>query len=100
MTLVRLLWRSSRWVALVAIVAGIVAGAGGVGLIALIQRALARNDLASARLAWSFAGVCLAVLATRIASQTLLIRLAQCSVQDLYVSLSRSIISLPLPQLE
>src|SRR5262245_8294958 len=100
MSLVRLLLRNARWVALVAVAAGLVAGAAGVGLIALIQGALARDRFDGKSLAWQFAALCPAALVARVASHALLIRLAQRSVHDLYVSLSRSIIALPLRQLE
>jgi putative ATP-binding cassette transporter len=100
MTLVRLLLRSSRAAALVAAAAGLVAGAGGVGLIALVQRELRDDAPQLGRTARLFAGLCLVVLVARAGSQALLIRLAQRSVHHLYVSLSRSIAGLPLRRLE
>jgi putative ATP-binding cassette transporter len=100
MSLLRLLLRSSRWTALVAVAAGLVAGATGVGLIALIQHTLAQRAGDDRRLAWAFAGVCLVVLLARIVSHALLIRLAQRSVYHLYVHLSRAIIALPLARFE
>jgi putative ATP-binding cassette transporter len=84
----------------VAAVAGLVAGAGGVGMIALIQHALAGDDHGAGRLAWRFAGLCLVVLFTRVASQALLVRLAQRSAFQLYVRRSRAIVALPQRQLE
>jgi putative ATP-binding cassette transporter len=100
MSLVRLILRSSRWIALVAAVAGLVAGAGGVGMIALIQRALAGDDHGPGWFAERFAGLCLTVLFARVASQALLILLAQRSAYRLYVHLSRAIVALPQRQLE
>src|SRR5919204_2869118 len=99
MNLVRLLLRSSRWTVVLAVAAGLAGGAGSVGLIALIHAALSREDSPSALLVWGFAGLCLAVLLTRIASQALLIRLAQGSVFRLVTSLSRQILAVPLRRL-
>ena len=87
MNLVRLLLTSSRRTALLALAAGLAGGAAGVGLIALIQSALARDDLRSGWFVGSFAGLCLAVLVTRAASLVLLIRLAQDVVFRLYNNL-------------
>ncbi len=100
MSLIRLLLRGSRWTVFVATAAGFVAGAAGVGLIALIQQTLASDNLRPRQAAWSFAGLCLLVLLTRASSQALLIRLSQRSVNGLYVRLSRAIMALPLRQIE
>ena len=100
MSLLRLLLRASRWTAVIAVAAGLVAGATGVGLIGLIQYTLAQRVVDDRRLAWTFAGLCLLVLLTRILSHALLIRLAQRSVYHLYVHLSRAIIALPLARFE
>src|SRR5262249_29741070 len=89
MNLVQLLLRSSRRTTLLAVAAGLAGGACSVGLIALIQAALASAEASAGLLAWGFAGLCLAVLLTRVASQALLIRLAQGSVARLYTHLSR-----------
>jgi putative ATP-binding cassette transporter len=96
----KLLLGSSRWTAILALVAGLVGGAAGVGLIALIQFALGVQDVPVGRLVAAFAGLCLAVLVTRAASQTLLIRLAQNSVFRLYTRLSRAMLAVPLRQFE
>src|SRR5262245_61363984 len=100
MNVFKLLLLSSRWTAILALVAGLVGGAAGVGLIALIQSALGVDDVAVGRLATAFAGLCLAVLLTRAASQALLIRLAQRSVFRLYTHLSRRMLAISLRQFE
>jgi putative ATP-binding cassette transporter len=114
MNLVRLLLSSSRRTALLAVAAGLAGGAASVGLIALIHAALNRSDglislihavlhrdsPEAGALAWGFAGLCLVVLLTRIASQALLIRLAQGSVFRLHTGLSRRILDVPLGRLE
>jgi putative ATP-binding cassette transporter len=100
MNLVRLLLRSSTRTVVLAVAAGLAGGAGGVGLVALIQVALGHDGPQPGRLVWGFAGLCLAVLLTRAASQALLIRLAQDSVCHLYVHLSREILGVPLREFE
>lgn len=100
MNVFKLLLLSSRWTAVLALVAGLVGGAAGVGLIALIHSALGADDVAVGRLAAAFAGLCLAVLLARAASQALLIRLAQRSVFRLYAQLSRRMLAISLRQFE
>ena len=75
-------------------------GAGGVGLIALIQASLGRGDASISRLAWAFVGLCGVALLTRIVSQALLIRLSQGTVFRLHEQLSRQILATPLRTLE
>src|SRR5262249_18552190 len=84
----------------VAVAAGLAGGAGSVGLLALVHAALSGDDASAGPFAWGFAGLCLAVLLARIASQALLIRLGQGSVFRLYTHLSRQILAAPLRQLE
>src|SRR5262245_29029527 len=100
MNLVRLLLRSSRRTVLLAVAAGLAGGAASVGLIALIHAALNRDGPGAGPLAWGFAGLCLVVLLTRVASQALLIRLGQGSVFRLHTGLSRRILDVPLGRLE
>jgi putative pyoverdin transport system ATP-binding/permease protein len=100
MNLVQLLLRSSRRTVVLAVAAGLAGGACSVGLIALIQVALGSDGPSAGRLVWGFAGLCLAVLLTRAASQALLIRLAQESVSQLYEHLSREILAVPLREFE
>ncbi len=99
MDLLALLWRDSRGTAGVAVAAGAIGGAGGVGLIALIQASLNRGA-PSYELAWAFAGLCVVVLLTRIASQAILIRLSQGTLFRLHEQLSRQILAAPLRTLE
>jgi putative ATP-binding cassette transporter len=100
MNLVRLLLGSSKRTMLLAVAAGLAGGAGSVGLLALIHVALSQPDTSVKRIAWVFAGLCLAVLFARVASQLLLIRLGQDSALRLYTHLSRRILATPLRHLE
>jgi putative ATP-binding cassette transporter len=100
MNLTRLVLRSSMGTMVLAVLAGLAGGAGSVGLLALIHVALNQDDISGEPLAWGFAGLCLAVLLARVASQVLLIRLGQGAALRLYTHLSRQILATPLRQLE
>src|SRR5262245_8218420 len=100
MNLLGLLMRSSKWTVVLAGAAGLAGGAGSVGLLALIHAALSRDGTSPAPLVWGFAGLCLAVLLARVASQALLIRLAPGSVFRLSTHLSRQVLAAPLRDLE
>jgi putative ATP-binding cassette transporter len=100
MNLIRFLLRSSRVAVIAATLAGVLGGAGSVGLLALIHDALDRADGAVALPLGAFLGLCLLVLLTRVVAQTLLVRLGQSAVYDLGLHLSRRLLDTPLRQLE
>ncbi|HEX7318157.1 MAG TPA: cyclic peptide export ABC transporter [Pyrinomonadaceae bacterium] len=101
MTLVYFLMRKSRrgLVAFVILV-GILAGLSNTALLALINNAL--HGAADSRLttAATFAAVCALMLASRVVSQSLLVRLAQGILFDLRMQLSRQVLDVPLRHLE
>lgn len=98
--LVGFLLRSSRASVAVAVTAGLVAGLGGVGVIALVAAALRTDALPAARLAPAFAAVCLATVVARVVAQVALIRVAQGSVSRLVRHLCGHILALPLQRFE
>jgi putative ATP-binding cassette transporter len=98
MNLFRLLLRTSGRSVALAVAIGLAGGLASAGLIALIQHALAGNT--SGPLVAAFAGLCGVVLITKIASQALLVRLGHQAVHDLYLHLSRRVLSVPLRALE
>jgi putative ATP-binding cassette transporter len=100
MNLLKLLLRSSRASVAVAILAGIVGGLTTAGLIALIQIALVQPESIGPKLIAGFVGLCAVVLIAKIVSQTILIRIAQRAVCNLYLQLSRTILAAPLRGLE
>src|SRR5690348_2787013 len=100
MNLLSLLLRTSRGTIAVAVLAGALGGLASAGLIALVQQALTQPQTDSAALAGAFAGLCVAVLVTKVVSQALVIRLAQRAVHDLYLHLSRGVLAVPLRGLE
>jgi putative ATP-binding cassette transporter len=100
MSLIAFLLRASRGAIVLSVVAGLTAGATGVGLIALIQQELASESPRPASMAWAFAGLCVAAAAARAAAQMAMIRLGQGAVAELSVHLVRRTLMLPLRAFE
>jgi putative ATP-binding cassette transporter len=89
------------WItAAAAVAAGLVGGACSAGLIALINTALHRADLARTLLAAAFAGLVAAKIASNIVARLLLNRFAQQTLSYLCRDLSRRVLATPLAQLE
>jgi putative ATP-binding cassette transporter len=89
------------WGAVVVIIlAGTISGVCNAGLIALINRGLAKLGATPASLIWAFAGLCILLPLARFLSNALLIRLAATSMSDLRLQLSRRILRAPLHVLE
>ncbi|HSG39413.1 MAG TPA: cyclic peptide export ABC transporter, partial [Thermoanaerobaculia bacterium] len=93
------LLRRSRGLLVLAVLAGLVSGACGTGLLAVINSALAGSQ-PRATLLWSFVGLCVLVPLTRIAAEVLLTRVGQDTILDLRMQLSRSLLGVPLRNLE
>ncbi|MEM8531174.1 MAG: cyclic peptide export ABC transporter [Chloroflexota bacterium] len=100
MKLVRFLFGVSKRAVFFSLMAGVVAGACGTGLVALITMALNQQLTSEPTFAWIFFGVCALLLLSSVFSQVLLIRLAQDTILKLRLSLSRQILATPLHQLE
>jgi putative ATP-binding cassette transporter len=98
--MILLLLRSSWLIVLFAGLTGAISGVASVALIAIIHQTLQRPGAATVEYAWPFAGICLIVLLTRIASQVALTRLAQNSISKLCLGLCRRILEAPLVRLE
>ncbi len=81
-----------------AIITGLISGVGSAALIAIINTAV--NGSSSASWLWPFLGISVMALFTGIISQFVLIDLAQNSVYNLRLSLSRRILAAPFQQLE
>ncbi len=82
----------------IAIITGLLSGIGSAALIAIINTAINSGNPAS--WLWPFLGISVLVLLTGIVSQFVLIDLAQNSVYNLRLSLSRRILAAPFQQLE
>jgi putative pyoverdin transport system ATP-binding/permease protein len=100
MNLLFFLLRASKGVVALSILAGVVSGVSGVGLIALINTALGDDALSHRELAWGFLALCLVAALTRVLTQTAMVRLAQGSVANLCTHLCRKILAISLRQFE
>ncbi len=100
MSLVGFLLRTSRGVMVLSAIAGAAGGAAAIGLIALIQRELARESAAPGVLAWAFAGLCLASAAARVVAQVAMVKLGQGAIAQLCLHLVRHTLVLPLRAFE
>jgi putative pyoverdin transport system ATP-binding/permease protein len=94
------LWRKSPVIVLLAIIAGFLSGAGGIGLLSLITIALSKQHGLSTFLVWGFLGLCALVVITQYFSQMLLTHISEKATFDLRLQLSRQILSVPLRHLE
>lgn len=99
MRLIYFLLRASKGIVTLAVTAGLISGVANSGLVILIHRALSGAG-AMAWLVWSFVGLCLVILITRVLSELLLIHLGQEAVLRLRLDMSRRILATPLRHLE
>jgi putative ATP-binding cassette transporter len=100
MKLLSFLFGYSRKLVTLAIVSGILGGLSNVGIIALINTTLSAQGTSDRVIFWSFVGLALMLLVTRIVSSIVLTQLAQNAILDLRMQLSRQILGVPLRDLE
>jgi putative ATP-binding cassette transporter len=101
MSLISFLLRSSWQMVTIAIITGFISGGSSAALIALISRAISQGIGASLdTLAIAFGSLALIALTSSITSQVMLIRLAQQSIFQLRLGLSRQILATELVHLE
>jgi len=100
MKLLGLVWRYSRGLVVLAIVAGIISGLSNAALIGVVHRALVDGRNAMPLLGLIFIAICVALPLSRLISQVLLTYLAQKATFDLRMTLARRILAAPLRQLE
>jgi putative pyoverdin transport system ATP-binding/permease protein len=98
MQIIWFLLQASRWGLAIAIITGLISGIGSAALIAIINTAV--NSGNPTNWLWSFLGISAIALFTGIVSQFVLINLAQNSVYELRLNLSRRILAAPFQQLE
>lgn len=99
MTVLRFLFRLSPRMVLLAILFGLISGAGSAGLLALISAALTSREF-SARLPLAFLGLCLLALVARFGSDFILSYLGHGSSLKLRMKLTQQILAAPLRHLE
>jgi putative pyoverdin transport system ATP-binding/permease protein len=98
MQIIWFLLRASWQSMMIAIITGLISGIGSAALIAIINTAVNSGNPAS--WLWPFLGIAGTALFTGIVSQFVLIDLAQNSIYNLRLDLSRRILAAPFQQLE
>jgi putative ATP-binding cassette transporter len=100
LNLLTFLLRASRGVVALSLLAGIVGGLSGVGMIALIHAELGHSAPSPTRVGLAFAGLCLVAALARVAAQASMVRLAQGTVYRLCLHICRKILAVPLRRFE
>jgi putative ATP-binding cassette transporter len=100
MRLLAFLLRASRGTVAVSIAASLVVGVGGVVLIAIVQRELARSSPSSWRIAAAFFGLAALTAAARFVAQAAIARLGQGAVAKLCTRIARKVLDLPFAEFE
>jgi len=94
------LLRESRGLAILAVLSGLIAGVGNSGLLALINMQITNVGNSTKTLVWSYVGLCILTLASRVVSELILTRLSLGTMFDLRMKLSKQILAAPLRHLE
>ncbi len=100
MKLLAFLLRASRGMVAVSVAASLVAGIGGVVLIALVHAELSREVPSARSIARAFFGLCVLVAAARFVAQAAMARLGQGAVATLTTQIARKVLALPLARFE
>jgi putative ATP-binding cassette transporter len=94
------LLRCSPKVVILAVAAGLITGMSNGAILALINVVLSGTEPRTGTLLWGFIGLCALMLASRIMSEILLLRLSQDAILKLRRDLTHQILAAPLRQLE
>jgi putative ATP-binding cassette transporter len=94
------LLRCSPKIVILAVIAGLITGMSNGAILALINVVLSGTKSQPGTLLWSFIGLCVLMLTSRIISEILLLRLSQDATFDLRKTLTDRILAAPLRQLE
>lgn len=100
MNLIGLLLRTSRLTVFLVFITGLLSGGARVQLIAVINNIINHTGSPKTNSFWGFILLLLVVLISSVASQVLLVQLAQGTLFKLRMLLSRRILTCPLRQLE
>ncbi len=99
MSLIKVLLRNSWRLVVLSIVVGVLSGLASAGIIAFINIGMTPGEQ-SPTLAWSFLGLGIVVVISKVYSEVLLTRLGQESIAELRMHLSREILNAPLRHVE
>lgn len=99
MKLLKYLFSHSPKLLVLAIVAGVLSGLSGAGLIGVITESIGASA-PDRRLGWAFLGLCLAYLVTKTCSEMALLQSTQGAIVQLRIELSRKVLATPLKKLQ
>ena len=100
MRVIAFLLRESKTLAILTVLASLVAGVSNTVILGLISSRLDYGNELPGKVVWTFAGLCLAMLLSKLASEMLLIRFALRTMYRLRMKFSGQIVAAPLRQLE
>src|ERR1051325_3482863 len=100
MTLFKFIWRTCRGMMLLTTLLALVSGACNAGLMAIVSKALSKDNPTTTAFIWAFITLGLAKLATNFVSQAMLANFSQGAVAQLRRDLMRKILAVPLRDLE
>jgi putative ATP-binding cassette transporter len=100
MKLIKFILRNSTGAMVFIAISGIIGGLANAGVIALIHATMNSNGARNPKLLYSYAGMCVLVLASNTLSQVLLLRVSQKIILQMRMTLSRQILKTPLRKVE
>jgi putative ATP-binding cassette transporter len=100
MKLIKYLYRQSPKLLLLAVVAGVLSGASGTALIAVISEAIRNPGVPNLKLGWIFFGLLIAYLVMKSCSEVALLLSCQDTIVQLRVDLSRRVLATPMEKLQ
>jgi putative ATP-binding cassette transporter len=100
MRVLKFIWQTCRGMMLLTTFIALLSGACNAGLMALVSKALTKENPTTALLVWAFIVLGVAKLATNFVSQAMLASFSQGAVAHLRRDLMRKILSVPLRDLE
>ncbi|TES55749.1 cyclic peptide export ABC transporter [Halalkalibacterium halodurans] len=100
MSIYKYLFSISKKNVLYALIAGLISGASSTGVIAVINHTINNQQSTGYHIVLAFIALCLTMLLSSLVSGYLLIKLAQGSIINLRINLSKRILSTPLRKVE
>src|SRR5580765_4284034 len=100
MRVIKFIWKTCRGMMLLTTLIAMLSGACNAGLMAIVSKALSKDNPTTTAFIWAFISLGLAKLATNFVSQAMLANFSQGAVAQLRRDLMRKILAVPLRDLE
>ncbi|HEY6804762.1 MAG TPA: cyclic peptide export ABC transporter [Pyrinomonadaceae bacterium] len=100
MKVIKFILRNSTGAMVFIAISGIIGGLANAGVIALIHATMNSHGARNPKLLYSYAGMCVLVLASNTLSQIMLLRVSQKIILRMRMTLSRQILKTPLRKVE